>query len=105
MSCELLVPEIFNAAKLYFDILLADGLPLSRVKELRLRPYVVRFQRMINGKRKSLYKWKPEFVETIRTTIQSQTHLKLKKSFMNLKFQPELRANRRQTPRCQQKSQ
>lgn len=86
MSCELLVPEIFNAAKLYFDILLADGLPLSRVKELRLRPYVVRFQRMINGKRKSLYKWKPEFVETIRTTIQRPDPPKIEEVFHELEI-------------------
>ena len=86
MSCELIVPEIFNAAKLYFDILLADGLPLSRVKELRLRPYVVRFQRMINGKRKSLYKWKPEFVETIRTTIQRPDPPKIEEVFHELEI-------------------
>lgn len=86
MSYELLVPEIFNAAKLYFDVLLADGLPLSRVKELRLRPYVVRFQRMINGKRKSLYKWKPEFVETIRTTIQRPDPPKMEEAFHELEI-------------------
>lgn len=86
MSCELLVPEIFNAAKLYFDVLLADGLPLSRVKELRLRPYVVRFQRMINGKRKSLYKWKPELVETIRTAIQRPDPPKMEEAFHELEI-------------------
>lgn len=86
MSCELLVPEIFNAAKLYFDVLLADGLPLSRVKELRLRPYVVRFQRMINGKRKSLYKWKPEFVETIRIAIQRPDPPKIEEAFHELEI-------------------
>lgn len=86
MSCELLVPEIFNAAKLYFEVLLADGLPLSRIKELRLRPYVVRFQRMINGKRKSLYKWKPELVETIRTTIQRPDPPKIEEAFHELEI-------------------
>ena len=86
MSCELLVPEIFNAAKLYFDVLLTDGLPLSRVKELRLRPYVICFQRMINGKRKSLYKWKPELVETIRATIQRPDPPKIEEAFHELEI-------------------
>lgn len=61
--------ETLKIIKENFQILSDLGLPLSTIKKLNLRSYVERFQRTIEGKRVSLYRWKPELVEKIRQTI------------------------------------
>lgn len=70
MSCEFIVPELSKTIKAHFEVLVADGLPLNEVKRLNLRPYVERFQRTIDGRRVSLYRWKPDLIETIKTSLK-----------------------------------